>query len=162
MFSIQSMNFRLVCMCVCVCVGGSFWPHHLFLTSFFGIPFHTSISQPSRKFQPKVFLSQLRWPYLKNVYGCTVTTVFKLSVWNFQELINTSVLTKSIPISEFRFRWPEVRSVLRPVRYKRMGKCSNAVFFESASENALSIPRHSYNRALSMIHSQFRLNDLYS
>ena len=57
-----------------------------------------------------------------------MTPVFEVSIWNLHELIRASVGTYNAYISEFWFRWPEGRSILRPHHYKAMGKCSYAVF----------------------------------
>ena len=63
-------------------------------------------------------------------------------------------------ISEFWFRWPEVRSILRPNHYKAVGKCSNAIFSESSSKSVPPVSIYSYIGPLSMIRVQFWPNDL--
>ena len=42
--------------------------------------------------------------------------------------VDKGINTYKMFISEFRLRWPEIRSILRPYHYKSMGKYSNAVF----------------------------------
>ena len=39
---------------------------------------------------------QAKWSYLENIYDCVVTTVFKVSICNFQELIKASIPTKRL------------------------------------------------------------------
>ena len=39
---------------------------------------------------------QVKWQYLHNLYDYAVTAVFKVLIWNFQELIRASVHTKRL------------------------------------------------------------------
>ena len=101
---------------------------------------------------------QVKWPYLKKY--------LEISPWlqflRYQyETFNSwlSISTYKTYISEFRFSWPEVRSILKPHHYKSMGKCSYAVFFECTSGNVLFISRYSYIGPLSMTRMQFWPND---
>ena len=65
---------------------------------FFGIHLHTSILHPTRKLQPRDILGQVtssgQVTLSKKMHYCAVTTVFKASIWDFQELIKASVHTK--------------------------------------------------------------------
>ena len=74
--------------------------------------------------------------------------------------VDKGISTYKTYISEFRFRWPEVRSVLRPHHYKAMGKCSYAVYSKSTGGNVLFMSKYFYIRRLSMTRMQLWPNDL--
>ena len=63
---------------------------YLFIHQFCTLPqnFSTRLSQVGS-------LGQVKWPYLRNIHDCAVTTVLMVSLWNFQ-LINAPVPTKRI------------------------------------------------------------------
>ena len=67
-----------------------------------GMPFHVSISHPYIKFQPTIVSGQATRPgqvtlpkksWLRRDYS------FKISIWNFQELIKVSAPTKCISLN---------------------------------------------------------------
>ena len=76
--------------------------------------------------------------------------------------VDKSISTYKTYISKFWLRWPKVRSILRPHRYKARGKCSYAVFpkVRVGTGNVLFISRYSYIGPLSMTRMQFWPNDL--
>ena len=102
-------------------------------------------------------------PTSKNIYDCDMSTVFKMSVWNFQELMMVSVPTRRIS-RNFDFGdlilWPKFRSILRPDNIAQWENVQILVLFESTSEIVISITRYSYIGPLSMTHMQFWPNDL--
>ena len=58
--------------------------------------------------------------------------MFQGKLWNFRNMMRSSVPIKLTYISDFLYRWPQVRSFLRPPHYKSMGKKINFVIFTLA------------------------------
>ena len=73
---------------------------------------------------------------------------------NFSE-VDKGISTYKTYFSEFLFRWPEVRSFLRPrLCIRQWGKCC-CDFSESTNGSVLFISRYFYIRPLSMTRMQF-------
>ena len=63
-------------------------------------------------------------------------------------------------VSEFWFRWPEVRSILWLHDYKEMEECWHAIYSKSTTWSMLFISRFCYIRPLSMTYMQFWPSDI--
>ena len=77
---------------------------------------------------------QVRSSDPKYISNRATATMFQGTLWNFQNMMSSSVPTKRISqqnktyISDFWYRWPQVRSFLRPPHYKSMGKKSTPLY----------------------------------
>ena len=71
-----------------------------------------------------------------------MTTVFKVGINTKLSGVDRGISTYKTYCSEFRFRWPEVRSILRPIR--QWENVQMSFFSESVSKNVLPIKIFSY------------------
>ena len=149
--------------------GGSFCPHQLsfremrknrvvqrrrLLHGFSCINFGTLPENFSPRSSQIMSPGQVKWPYPKNYLGFRR----EYSFWGINMKlsgVDKSTSVYKTYISEFRFRWHGVRSILSPHHYKAMRKYSYAPFSESTSGNVLFISRYSYIRPLSITRMRF-------
>ena len=72
---------------------------------------------------------QVKWPNYKNNFSNRATaTMFQGKLWSFQNMMSSHQCLQKTYISDFWYRWPQVRSFLRPPHYKSMGKKSTPLY----------------------------------
>ena len=108
--------------------GGGYFDH---TNCFFAYNFIHQFRTLPENFSPRSSQvrspGQVKWPYLKKYLGFRRD----YSLWGINRKLSgvgKGVNAYKTFISEFWFRWPEVRSILKPHHYKAMGKWSYAVF----------------------------------
>ena len=103
---------------------------------------HTSISHPSRKFQPEVISGQVTKSGQVTLPQKYLGFRCNYSFWGINTKLSgfdEGISTYKIYISEFWVRWPGVRSTLRHHHYKARGKCSYAFFRKYEWERAIDL-----------------------